>query len=153
MKLLSNNKKLVNVLKRGTAFALTAVFLVNVPLVNATTAGEEEGKNIRFAKNCYYNRTVESTKKKCYVCLKLFKNATTTSEYTTNPQTLRITGTVYYFDGSGNKNNVSLNVKDDRQTTVIGHSVCAPDNYKFVGGSASFLVAGSQQGKTLGWNN
>ena len=90
---------------------------------------------------------------KVHVGLKLFKNATTTSEYTTNPQTLRITGTAYYFDGNGNKNNVSLNVKDDRQTTAIGHSVWAPNNYKFVGGSASFLVAGSQQGTTLGWNN
>ena len=153
MKKILNNKKVRNIMKKGTTLALAAAFLVNASSAYAATMGEPSGKNVKFDKNCYYNRTVEYTGTRCYVGIKLFKNATTVSEYTTNPQPLSIEGDVYYLDGELKKRKVSLDVTDYRQTTLVGKSVPAPSNHKFVSGNATFLVAGSQQGKTLEWNN
>jgi hypothetical protein len=147
------SKTLKKAIKKGTAFALATAFLVNVPLANAATAGEASGRNIYFATNCYYNRTVEYSGTNCYVSLKLFKNATTVSEYTTNPQTLKIAGNAYYLNGTGEKVAKSLEVIDNRQTTSIGRSVSAPQNHRFVSGWADFMVAASKQGNTITWNN
>ena len=146
-------KKLLKIVKRGTVFALATVLFANMSPVYAETAGDKPRHNTKFAKNCYYNRSVECTSKKCFVSLKLFKNATTVSEYTTNPQPLSIEGKVYYLNGKGGRESKSLNVTDNRQTSAFGRSVSAPDNHKFICGYANFMISASQQGEPVDWNN
>lgn len=149
----SKSKKWLKMMKRGTACALAAILFLSAPVVQAKTKGEDPGENKYFATKCYYNRKVNYSSKKCSVTLTLFKNATTTTELTTNPQTLAIKGKQYYLNGKGDKVYHSLNVSDNRQITIICRMVSLSNDFKYVCGYADFMVAASKQGKTLEWNN
>lgn len=116
---------------------------------SAATQGEESGRNIYFTTGCYYNRTFEHTSNHAYVGLKLFKNATTKTDFTNNPQVLSVYSQVYYVNSDGKTVPDSLDVSSNgRQTTAIGSST---SSHKYLSGNATYCVAGSQVGATLRW--
>ena len=131
--------------------ALLGIMLAGFSVMpaSAATQGEPSGRNVYFTTGCYYNRTFDHTSNHASVNLKLFKNSTTKTDFTSNPQVLYVDSKVYYLNSQGNVAADSLTVSSNgRQTTVIGSSV---SSHKYLSGNATYCVAANKGGETLHW--